>query len=140
MRTILALRDQAEAATVVAEEANRKANSESGFAYNAKQNAEDHAKAIAQLRGSAEADVNWLNTTKRNVDEMAAAIATSSKTAEVASAAAVEAKTSCEAEFNSIKDLRQGLELLLSEAGKSRDDAASSAKRAADDLAVVGQA
>jgi hypothetical protein len=34
------LRTRAEAATAAAEEANRKANSESGFAYNAKLNAE----------------------------------------------------------------------------------------------------
>ena len=71
---IIELRAKAETAATAAEEANRKANSESGFAYNAKQNAEDHAKAIAQIRGTVEGDSNWLATTKENATEAAEVI------------------------------------------------------------------
>jgi hypothetical protein len=44
-----------------AEEATEAANSESAYAFNAKGNAEEHAKAIAQVRGTVEADFAWLS-------------------------------------------------------------------------------
>ena len=53
------------------EQSSQKANSESGFAYNAKINAEEHARAIAQLRGSADVDVAAVNAGKRSLDEIA---------------------------------------------------------------------
>lgn len=71
---ITALRNRAESAAVAAEVSNSKANSESGFAFNAKENAEAHAKAISQVRGSVDADSNWLTTTKVNAEEVAQAI------------------------------------------------------------------
>lgn len=55
----------------------RKANSESGFAFNAKGNAEDHAKAIAQIRGTVESTFSGLTSTKTQTDEIAQAIAAS---------------------------------------------------------------
>jgi len=42
--------ERAEAALQAAEEANRKANSEAGYAYNAKQSAEDHARDLSASR------------------------------------------------------------------------------------------
>jgi chromosome segregation ATPase len=48
------------------EEDSRKANSESGFAYNAKGNAEEHAKAIAQIRGTVESTFSSLVIPPKN--------------------------------------------------------------------------
>ncbi len=48
----------------------RRANSESGFAFNAKNNAEEHAKAIAQIRGTVEATFSALTANKASIDEL----------------------------------------------------------------------
>ena len=79
---ISGIKDRAEAAAIAAEQASQKANSESAFAYNAKQNSEEHAKAISQVRGSVDADFNWLTTTKANADETAQAIGRAKVSAE----------------------------------------------------------
>jgi hypothetical protein len=42
-----------------------KANSEAGYAFNAKQAAESHATAIAQIKGTVEADSTWLAGMKK---------------------------------------------------------------------------
>ena len=56
IKSISQLKERAEAAAISAEAASSKANSESGFAFNAKQNAEDHSKAITQIRGAMDAE------------------------------------------------------------------------------------
>lgn len=68
------LRARAEAALKQIEEDTRKANSESGFAFNAKGNAEEHAKAISQIRGTVEATFSGLTATKANTDALEQAI------------------------------------------------------------------
>jgi len=82
VNAIVQLRERAEAATKAAEEANSKANSESAFAYNAKQNAEDHAKAISQIHGTVDAEIAGLATTKKNAEEAASAITVLKATAD----------------------------------------------------------
>lgn len=64
------------------EEATRKANSESGFALNAKSNAEEHAKVISQLRGAVEVEIAAVTASKKSAEELAQAIAVSRGTAE----------------------------------------------------------
>lgn len=64
------------------EEATRKANSESGFALNARGNAEEHGKVIAQLRGAVEVEVAAVTASKKSIDELAQAIAVSRGTAQ----------------------------------------------------------
>ena len=68
------LRRRAGDALKLIEEDARKANSESGFAFNAKGNAEEHAKAIAQIRGIVESTFAGLTSTKTQTDETAQAI------------------------------------------------------------------
>jgi hypothetical protein len=48
--------ERAESAAKGAEEAKQKADSEAAFAYNAKLACEGHATAIAQVKGTVEAD------------------------------------------------------------------------------------
>ena len=76
------LRSRANALLKQVEEDNRKANSESGFAFNAKVNAEEHAKAIAQIRGTVEATFAGLTSTKASTDTLEQAIAASRGAAE----------------------------------------------------------
>lgn len=76
------MREQAQGHLRAIEEDTRKANSESGFAFNAKGNAEAHAKAIAEARGTADALMSSLNATKTNAEDAARAIAQARATAE----------------------------------------------------------
>jgi hypothetical protein len=121
LAVILAIKAKAETAFAAAEEANRKANSESGYAYNAKQNAEDHAKAVAQLRGSVEADVNWLTTTKKNVEESAAFITT--------------AKQNVDADLRSVAESKTALDALLGRA----EPAAAFIEQVKEDVTAVSK-
>ena len=57
------------------ERAVRQATSESGFVLHAKTVAEEHSLAIAQLRGSAEADIAWVASIKQQVEQARQAIA-----------------------------------------------------------------
>lgn len=68
------LKAQAEHAVKQIEEDTRKANSESGFAFNAKGNAEEHARVIAQIRGTVESTFSNLNSTKVQIEEATSAI------------------------------------------------------------------
>ena len=95
----------------IAEEANRRANSEAGYAFNAKQAAEEHAKAVAQIKGSIEADVAWLAATKERVEEAARAIN--------------ESKTQSQLQATSVQEAEQ-------QAKQSAQQAADASKRASD--------
>lgn len=79
---IAALRDRGEIALKQIEEDARKANSESGFAFNAKGNAEEHAKAIAQMRGVVDSTFAGLTATKAQTDVQVQAIAVARTDAE----------------------------------------------------------
>ena len=136
----VALKNRAEAAASAAEEANRRANSESGFAFNAKQNAEDHAKAISQIRGTVEADTNWLATTKQDATADAEAISTARKVAEGDARATADTKSASEAEMVAIRAIKDKVEAARSVAEKSSEESVSLAKRMSDDTAAVTQA
>lgn len=95
------LRARAEAAVKQIDEDTRKANSESGFAFNAKGNAEDHAKAIAQIRGTVEATFTGLTATKTATDLLEKAVAVSKAAAEF------DAKTIGETKANAAREAAQ---------------------------------
>ncbi|MBV8036309.1 hypothetical protein [Roseateles sp.] len=57
------------------EEFNRRANSESGYAFNAKVNAEEHAKVISQVRGAAEVDLAAVAASKTAAENHAQVVA-----------------------------------------------------------------
>jgi hypothetical protein len=78
------LRGRGEVALKQIEDDTRKANSESGFAFNAKGNAEEHAKAIAQIRGTVEATFSGLTATKANTDALEQSIVATRAAAELA--------------------------------------------------------
>ena len=86
------MRRRAEDALKQIEEDTRKANSESGFAFNAKGNAEEHAKVIAQIRGTVESTFSGLTSTKAQTDEAVQAILAARNAAEADAKAIVEAK------------------------------------------------
>lgn len=93
------LRASGEVALTVIEESSRNAKSESNFARDAKNNAEEHAKAIAQIRGTIESAFGSLTTTKSSTEEQAQAIATLRGNAEV------ELKTIADAKTTSVRDV-----------------------------------
>lgn len=131
---------RAEAATAAAEEANRKANSESAFAYNAKQNAEDHAKAIAQVRGSVDADFNYLTTTKANADTASNDIVVAKKAAESDARLTAESKAAADSDLAALRVSKEKAEAALSITEKARDEATALAKRATEDTAEITKA
>lgn len=92
VQAIESLRARADGAIKEIEEATRKANSESGFAFNAKGNAEEHAKAIAQIRGTVDATFAGLTATKANIEEVATTVAALRATADGDVKAVAEAK------------------------------------------------
>ena len=140
LAAILELKNRAEAATLAAEEANRKANSESGFAYNAKQNAEDHAKAIAQVRGTVEADFNWLTTTKKNATDATEAIEAARKTAENEARITAETRAASETMAAAVRATQEKSAVSLAATEKAREEIEATAKRATEDAAAVTQA
>jgi hypothetical protein len=63
-----------------AEVARKKADSEALYAFNAKNNCEIHATAIASLKGTVEVDANSIATNKQRSDELLAAVNTGKAT------------------------------------------------------------
>lgn len=86
------LRQRSDGVLKQIEEDARKANSESGFAFNAKGNAEEHAKTIAQIRGTVESTFSGLTSTKAQTEEIVQAIAAARITAESDAKSIGEAK------------------------------------------------
>ncbi len=125
MLAISQARERAEAAATAAEEANRKANSESAFAFNAKQNAEEHAKAIAQLRGTVDADFAWLTTTKTNAEQVAQAINAARNAAEADARTASETKGRSETDALTAKAASDRAAAAVPIAEKAQTDAAT---------------
>jgi hypothetical protein len=71
-----ALLQRLNAAVTNAEEANRKANSEALYAFNAKTTCEAHATEISKIKGAVEAESTWLATTRKSVEDAAQTTAT----------------------------------------------------------------
>lgn len=137
---IAGLKDQAAASARAAEESRRKADSESGFAFNAKNNAEEHAKAISQTRGNVDADFTWLTTTKKNAEEAAQAITATRAVAEADTRAATEAKTTAEKEASAVRTAKEKADAALSAIEKAHTDSAGFSKDANEDAAAVAAA
>jgi hypothetical protein len=138
--TINSLKERAESAVRTAEEANSKANSESGFAFNAKQNAEDHAKAIAQVRGTVDADFAWLTTTKKNAEELAQAITSSKTTSDGDARAAAQSKAEAEREAASVKAANERVTALLPAIEKIQGNIAATLEKVTAESATVSMA
>lgn len=137
---ITQLKERAVAAVRTAEEASSKANSESGFAYNAKQNAEEHAKAISQVRGSVDADFTWLTTTKKNAEELAQAILAAKTTSDADAHIVAEARTTIEKEAATVRAASERVSSVLSTIEKNQSDVAIALKEATDANAMVAVA
>jgi hypothetical protein len=140
LATLNSLKDRAESAVRCAEEANSKANSESGFAFNAKQNAEDHAKAIAQVRGTVDADFAWLTATKKHAEELAQAITVSKAASDGDARATAESKTLAATEAASVKAASERAAALLAAIEKMQGDITSVLEKVTTESAAVAGA
>lgn len=140
LATISAIKEQATAALAATEEANRKANSESGFAYNAKQNSEEHAKTIAQLRGAVEADLAWLASTKKDALESGQFVANTKATAENDARLITEAKTASSSEAAATHAAKEKADAFLAAIEQAKSNAESASKTAIENEATVAKA
>jgi hypothetical protein len=91
LKEIRSFREQAEAQLKQVEVARKNADSESLLAFNAKNACEQHATAIASVKGTVEADANTIATNKQRSDEVLAAI-TSAKASVDADIRAVDGR------------------------------------------------
>jgi hypothetical protein len=80
LKEIRSLREQAEAHLKQVEVARKNTDSEALLAFNAKKACEDHATAIAGVKGTVEADANTIATNKQRSDEALAALNTAKAT------------------------------------------------------------
>lgn len=114
-----------------AEEANRKANSEAGFAFNAKNMAEEHATAIAGIKGRVESDVGWFTSSRQAAEEAQAVIATARAEAESAQRALTEVVAEVEKLRAATKIASTATQEALAGAQEARSTADAQAKAAA---------
>lgn len=140
LTTITQLKEQAEASARAAEEANSKANSESGFAFNAKQNAEDHAKAISQVRGTVDADFTWLTTTKKNAEELLLAITVAKTASDADARIAAESRAKIEKEAATVKAASERVSTVLSVIEKTQNDVTAALSNVTAESATVAVA
>jgi hypothetical protein len=115
-------RASSEAAVQGAEAARMKADSESGFAFNAKKNAEEHASFIAQTRGKVEADVAWLTSTKKEIQDAAQAISTTKTSVDADAKAATDCRAVAERDSAAVTASRTAAEAALAVAQKAQGD------------------
>lgn len=125
-------RARADEALKLIDEATRKAHSESGFAFNAKGNAEEHAKAIAKIRGEVEVDIAGLATTKKNAEEASQAIVVAKTTAEGDMRAAAEARATVGREAASVHEAAERISAVLPSIETARTDAIAVSAAKAD--------
>lgn len=137
---IVQIKGRAETAARSAEEANSKANSESGFAFNAKQNAEEHAKAISQVRGTVEADFTWLTTTRKNAEESANAVTALRATSESDARIVAEARGMVEKDATTARAASDRSTTALATIEKIQTDVAAALKDVTMESAAVADA
>lgn len=125
---ITQLKVRAEVAAKGAEEANAKANSESGFAFNAKQNSEDHAKAISQVRGTVDAEFAGLTATKKNTEEVVNVIASLKSSTDANARSVAETKALIEKDAAVAKAASERATASIAVIEKSQTDAAAALK------------
>ena len=136
---ITALKGRAEGAAVAAEQARSKADSESGFAFNAKQNAEDHAKAISQVKGTVDADFTFLSTTKLNAEQAAQAIATAKGAADADVVAMTKLKAAIEQDAALAATARTAADASHTGAAKAQTEVNAALAKANEDAATLAQ-
>ena len=123
-----------------AEEASRKANSESGYAYNAKQNAEEHAKTVAQIKGTVEAESTWIATTRKAIEETAQVISTLRTDAEGAVRSLSTSKSDAEGSVGAVRASEEKGKALLAAIETAHGEAAAGGKRIAEIASETSQA
>lgn len=155
------LKSDAEASLKEIQTIGKNAGSEGLLAFNAKKACEEHATAIANTKGSAEADANTIATNKQRSDEIVAALNTGKSTVdadmkaidsrrkEVDQSAAniVKAAETGTARLAEIETLKNSAETSLksvtesakaaSEAASKTDTAQKGAKTSSDDAAAL---
>ncbi|MBN9409225.1 MAG: hypothetical protein J0H69_08765 [Burkholderiales bacterium] len=122
-----------------AEEAARRANSEAGFAFNAKGAAEEHARFVAQLRGAVEADASWLSATKKNAEDVQSALSASKASADVDAAALTEMRAQAKSDSASVRAVNAAVSSIQTEVESLRErsiEASRAATSAAVDVAT----
>jgi chemotaxis protein histidine kinase CheA len=135
-----AIRSRAEATVASAEASRSKADSESGFAFNAKNNAEEHAKAISQVRGNVDADFTWLTTTKKNAEEAAQAIALAKAASEGDAQSLANLKSTAQQDAQLATTARSTAETISASATKMQGDISAALAKANEDSASLAQA
>lgn len=118
-----------------AEEANRRANSEAGFAFNAKNMAEEHATAIAGIKGRVESDVGWFTSSRQAAEEAQALITAVKAEAEVTRRALAEAVAEVEKLRTAVRAASSAAEEAQAEAELAQGAAEAHAKEAASSSA-----
>jgi hypothetical protein len=132
-------RTRAEGAASSAEQANAKANSESAFAFNAKQVCEEHAKAISQIKGTVEADSTWLATTKKNADDLSQAITTAKGSADSSIQEIAKLRETAERAAAAAKAAKEASEAAQASAIKSQNEIDAFQAGAGEDAALITQ-
>ena len=124
------------------EEATRKANSESGYAFNEKGNAEDHFTAVAQIRGTVESTFSSLTATKTQADEAVQAITAMRNASDAEAKAIAETKAASATAAASITAAHERVAAVLPaiEQGTKDANAITAAKAGADANVVAIQA
>lgn len=123
-----------------AEEGSRKANSEAGFAFNAKQVAEEHAAAITRIKGNAEAEATWLSTTRQSVEADTQSISARKQEADGATKAVLAAKADCDAKAAQIAAAADSGQKALEAIQSAQTEVAGFRQRVADTAAEIAQA
>ena len=138
LEELASIKVRAENAAVAAEQANNKANSESGFAFNAKENSEEHAKAIAQVRGTVDAISSGLATTKANAEESAQVIRRAKISSESDLKSISNTKSVAEQEATLVAVARENAEKAFAVIGKVQAEVSEVSARANDQMTNLG--
>ena len=113
----------------------KKADDDATYAYQAKINAEEHSKAAAVSKGSAEADINSISTNKKNFEELIAnatvgkatleadlkIIAENRKTTELVAQTLRESSEATAVRAQKIDEAKRSAETILAEIERLRD-------------------
>lgn len=105
------------------EEDTRKANSESGFAFNAKTNAEEHAKAIAQMRGTVDATFSGLSATRKSIEDIAHAVTAFRASSEADAKSIAELKGNASRDAASVNAALERIEAVMPSIDQGSKDA-----------------
>src|ERR1035437_8904814 len=111
-----------------AEEARKKADNEATYAFQAKNNAEAHAKFIAEKKGQVDADFIAMAATKKNTEEIAQTLANVRSKAEGDATAISGQRTTVEETVRVISDLQSKTDAATNAILQARTEVETSAK------------